>query len=866
MTDWCNLSWTDVVNLFQSDSNKGLDDNKVLKNREDFGSNEIKLKKNRLFIDLSKKLFKPWIIYLVIAIIVQFVIGSFISAVILLIILSTNIFIIIFRKYRNQKIFILLHKLNFGYCNVIRNGNLIRIKNTEVVVGDIITYEKGSIIPADVRITNCDELMVREESITGDQNIVEKYSAKINKNDLNQSEMKNILFKSSTVHRGSGEGIVVAVGLNTEIGKYVNPLINICQNNSSFYENTYNIQNILSIMGFIGLIIIFIISRFRGDNYNNYIGISAAIFSTLVPIYSILIVIFMYFIIRKKKKKEKIFLNNIEKIESIANTDVICMDKIGIVTKKLMILKKIYDVSEIHNLERNFIINDNTKRILEIGILCNDVKDECNYNEKDELMEKAFVVFGNKYNIKKSILDEIHKRLLKLPYEEESGIKTTINKVDKKYRAYIKGDLKEIIKKCTHIMRNGIEKEITKEDIENIKNSNISLLSEGLYVLALGYRNFNYKPSRNENIESNMVFAGLAAFDNPVMNQFENNPIERCRPMTIKPIIFTEENKLSAEAFGKKIGILNASDMVVSDVEIDYMNKTDIERAVEKVSIFSRIKAYNKLKLMNEYIQLNHKLMLIGNTIIDLPSFMTANIHISFGNKCSNIIKEISDIYFENMDFNKLLDLIKSSKNYIYIIRKIIRCLCIFSLSEFLIFILSVIFNSGIPFNLKNIFWNNIFNGFLLSIAIFFSCNNGNRDYYEIEDSEDDVINDVSFTYVRKNLLLNSILLGGITFLGFYVSKIMKSNAYETVALSILYFLQIIFIIKRNLFKNLYFNGIILIYIIINCGILYTNFAKDLFDLKFINNKDINIIVGSLVLYVLIILIKNISKKNTEII
>lgn len=862
MTDWCNLAWIDVVNLFQSDGNRGLDDSKVLKNRENFGINEIKLKENKLSIYLSKKLFKPWIIYLIAAIILQFIIKSFVPAIILLIIFSGNIFIIVLKRYKNQKNFILLHKLNSGYCNVIRNGNLIKIKNTEIVVGDMITYEKGSIIPADIRITNCDEVMVSEESVTGDSNIVEKYSAKITKNDLKLCEMKNIIFKSSIIHKGSGEGIVVAVGINTEIGKFAKPLVNIQHYKSDFYENTYNILNKLSIIGFLSLIIIFVINKMTIYNYHNYITISASILTTLAPIGSILIMIFMHFIIKNKGKKEKIFIKNIEKVDNMARVNTICVNKIGILTERLMILKRIYDTKEIQNLETNFVINDNIKRILEIGILCNDVKDEYNYNDNDDLMEKAFVIFGNKYNVKKSILDEKQKRLIKLPYEEELQIKTTINRVDRKYRAYIKGNFEEIIKKCTHIMKNGIEKEITKEDIKNIKNANISLLSEGFYVLALGYRNFNYKPTKNENIESNIVFTGLVAFDNPMINKFENNPIKKCRAMTIKPVIFTKENKLSAEAFGKKIGVLNAGDMVISDVEIDYMNKIDIEKAIEKVSIFSEIKSYNKLKIINEYRDLNYKLIITGNSIIDLPSFMAAHIHISFGNKCRNIIKEISDIHFENIDFNKILDLVKSSKNYIYIIRKIIKYLCIFGLSELYIFFLAGIFNFGIPFNLKNIFWNNIFNGFLLSLAIFLAYNN--RNYYD--ENEDDVINNASWTYVRKNLLLDSIFLGSIAFLGFYVSKTIKSNAYETVTLSILYFSQVILIAKRKLLKNLYFNAIILIYIIVNYIILYTNLSEKLFDLKSVSNKDTNIILGILALYALIILIKNILRKKSEII
>lgn len=855
MTDWCNLSWQDVVNLFQSNADRGLNESKVLKSRDNYGRNEIKLEKDRIFMDLGKKILRPWLLFFIISITLCFANENFISAIILMIIFFISSFTIAFKKYRGEKKIILLNKFNSGYSNVIRNGNLVCIKNTEIVVGDIITYKEGSIIPADLRITNCDNLMVVEESITGDSSIVEKYSAKITGDNLELAHMKNILFKSSVVYKGTGEGIVLAVGENTEIGRFIKPIINLNESKSDFYETIYTILNKISLIAFASTIILLISDEFfRKINYNDYILILSTNLVALFPIGLIFIVIFTQFIVKKNSKKEKIFINDISKIQDIYSSNIICVDKLEIITEKSMILKKIYDTKEIQDLEKNFIINDNINRIMEIGILCNDVKNEYTYNDKDDLLEKAFLIFAEKHNIKKSILDKKQRRLMRLPFEEEIGIKTTVNHVDRKYRAYIKGTLDNLLKKCTHIMKNGIEKEISKEDIEEILNANISLLSEGFCVDAFGYRNFNYKPTNNENIQSNVVFAGLAAFYNPMKNEIKDNPIEKCRRMAIKPVIFTEENKLSAEAFGKKIGLLNAGDMVISDIEIDNMNSSELENCIEKAAIFSKIKPHNKLNLVNGYRNLNYKIIMTGNNLVNLSAFMRSYIHLSFGNKCSSIIRELSDIYFENIDFNKILDFIIYSKKIMFIIKKIITNLCIISFSEFYIYFLAVIFNFNIPFYFKHIFWNNIINGFLLSLAIF--LNYKNIDYYE-----NDYIDNNLWIGIKKDLLVNSAFIAVIGFLGFYTAVSFQSSAYITVTVSILYFSQLILVIKKSLLKNVYFNFILLAYIIINYIMLYTKVGVKIFGMKFVNMTDIKIITVFLILYGLGILFKSHSDK-----
>lgn len=858
MTDWYNLSWSDVVNLFQSDSNRGLDDSKVLKNREIYGKNLIGEREKKLFVSsVLKEIIKPWMFSLIITSIIYFIVGRFISGIIILIILLINVLILGTEKYKEKKRFILLDKVNSGSCNVIRNGNLLTVKNEEIVVGDIIVLKKGTIIPADMRITNCDSLTVIEETVTGHSNIVEKYSAKLLENDLVLTEMKNILFKSSVVSSGNGEGIAVAVGENTEIGKFTNVIFNIEKNESNFYKKIYNILDKLALVGVFAGLAIFTFRFFKDRDFYESILVLATILTIVFPLGLVIIIYLMNLIIKKSMVRDKIFISNISKIEDISKINILCIEKEEILTEKFMLTKKVYDTKEIQDLDKNFIINDNIMRVMETGLLCNDSKIKDKYSEKNSLIEEALIDFGNKYNINKNTMENKQKRIFKISADKENIIKTTVNKIDRKYRAYVKGNVEVLIDRCTHIMKNGIEKEITKQDIGDIKNADINMSNQGLNVLGFAYRNFNYRPRKNENIESNLVFAGLVGFDNPVKSKVKED-IDKCRCMSIKPVIFTEDSKLTAGAFGKEIGILNAGDIVISDIEIDYMEKSELEKNIERVSIFSRIQADNKFKIISKYRDLNYKLILTGNRIVDLPSFMRAGLCISFGGGCSEVVKKFSDVYLEKIDFSKIIYLIEKSKNLIYIIREIIKYLCIFSLSEFIIYTLSLLFTYHIPFYFRNILWNNIFNGSLISLTVLFSGKHV-KIYKNMEGIENN-----NLVYFRKNLLVDAVLLGLITFLGFYFSISIKSEAYETVTLSILYFSQILLIIKKELLKNFYFYSGLLIYIILNLIILYTKFGGKLFALKAVDMNDVKIILVSIILYTVLLFIKKFLKEKNN--
>ena len=228
--------------------------------------------------------------------------------------------------------------------------------------------------------------------------------------------------------------------------------------------------------------------------------------------------------------------------------------------------------------------------MLDIGLLCNDtqlVNGEIE-NSKDDLTEIALVKFAQQNGIYKRKIEREHRRIFQISFDTDRRIMTSVNKMDKNYRASVKGAVDSILDRCTHIMKNGVELEITEDDINDIRTADISMSNDSLNVVGFAYRNFNYEPSLKENIESNLVFVGLMGFDNK-LKDFAEDYVKKSDELSIKPIIITEDSKLTAFAVGRKLGIVSRLQQIISGVEIDNMDEEEFNRIGEKINIFSRM-------------------------------------------------------------------------------------------------------------------------------------------------------------------------------------------------------------------------------------------------------------------------------------
>ncbi|WP_270474736.1 cation-transporting P-type ATPase [Clostridium cochlearium] len=733
MIEWYSRSWTEVVKDLKSHENIGLNNSQIAIIEEINGKNKIDIPKGKGFIYIAFTQFKkPWIILLLSVVIMFFYKSEIYLSAILGVMLLSNIFILTLEEFKEGKSLLEFEKLNSKDSLVVRNGKQIKISSEELVPGDIILLYQGDIVPADIRIIESNSLKVKEGAVTGQGNTVEKYSTKIEDEDINLNQMGNILFKTSIIIEGNCKGIVVETGLNTQIGNIISMLVEEKNNKYLSKEKLNNIMNKYSlsiICIIIAYVVIFV--ALKGFSKDILMDMPSVILAFIPENIFIMISLVSYCLIKYLKGKG-IDIKNLSVIENLSNVSLIFEEKVGIISERSMQVEKIYMKEKILDFKDVYISNENNEdsnlleRILSIGLLCNDSKlqDGELINEKDDLIEVAIAKAAIQKGMKLERFKMEYPRILQIPFQKERRLMTTINKIDNNYRANIKGSTDALINRCTHILKGDIETELKEEDIINIKNADISMSNQGLNVIALAYRNFNYEPSLKENIESNLVFVGLIGIYNPIKENMKEI-IKESKHMNIKPVIFTDENKITAMEYGKSIGILDRKSRIISGVEIDNIPEGEFPKIIDDIAIFSRIDTKHKTIISKEYKGYNT--LMSGSRIKDLPYLKNAGVSISFG--VSNIVRKLSEITWMNRDYESILRLIKFSRNCIKGINKSMTYILTCSICQGFVLLLLSIFNKDFFISPWKILWAENITILISAIAIMIDYNKDDIEY-----------------------------------------------------------------------------------------------------------------------------------------
>lgn len=659
MNFYCNNPWKVAVEKLGSNIQKGLREDECATRRKYYGNNKINLPYgNKGVIGYVKGIAS---LYMLINILIASLLiysEEYIMGIIVFGILVINIIFRGLHLYNKKKQVEFLQNINYTTVSVIRDGVEKLVKAEELVVGDIVFFRSGSLIAADMRVIRAHDIKVDEKNITGETFLKDKYESKIDGNISSVGEMKNILFKGSIIRDGEGAGIVISTGENTQLGKLL-AMLNYANNNKHTLGKKITSKVNKIYFGFIGIIALLSI-----------VSIGQTIDSLLRGLFilGILPVEFITYIyvriLKGDLNREGIELINVSTLDLINELEILFLDKIGSITSEKMVVSGIYSNNQIYNKDEVDYKKDiNINRLMDIILLCNNAT----YNITDDtgkgdLCEVAYLSFAAQNRIYKSLLDGRNKRIFEVPMDSDKRMLTTLNKSKKGYRANVKGDVDAVLDRCTHIMVEGVEKELTDEEIERVKAVDFNFSIEGLKTQGIAYRSFNYQPSKSENIESNLVFVGIIALENP-FNEDVDKQIAHIRSRGIVPILFTDDNKITATVIGQKAGIVSDNGSVISGVELDSLTGEELIDVLSKTKVFSRVNPEIKGKIVGLFSKDGYGVGASGETLGDLSSLSISKVGIGKG-KAPEIVKKVSDVFIRENYLNKFLMLFDVAKEF----------------------------------------------------------------------------------------------------------------------------------------------------------------------------------------------------------
>lgn len=567
-----------------------------------------------------------FIILLIFLAIVNYFLSDLLGSIIILLIATISALIRFVQDYSVYKFNQKLKEKIYNTTTTIRGNTHKEIKIENVVVGDIITLNAGSIIPADLILLETKDLFLNQSVFTGEVNPIEK-KAITNKNKDQVFDLDRVCLMGSSVISGKATGLVIKTGPDTYLGK-VGKEIKTKKELTAFDKGIKSISSMLIKYMIIISIIIIIIDGLFKQNITEAVMFALSVAVGLTPSMLPMIVNVNLTKGSKSLSKKKTLVKKIESIQNLGAIDILCTDKTGTLTEGTITLQKYIDASGKEN-------ND----ILEYAYL------NSYYGTGiKNIIDKAIITYATSHNIN---IDK-YEKIDEIPFDYTRKKQTIAVKRNNKVRTITKGAFEEIIKNCTTIKINKKVEPINNTYINNIKNKAKELAEKGMQVIALSEGN-ELEPSK---YEENMTFIGFVAFLDPPKKDAQDT-IKKLNKIGIKTKIITGDNQYATLNICKNAGLNSTNILLGSD--IDKLNDEELLTKIEEVDIYARMNPLQKERIVTLYKNNNHVVGYIGDGVNDAPSLAKADVGISV-NTATSIAKEASDIIILKQSLTVIYD------------------------------------------------------------------------------------------------------------------------------------------------------------------------------------------------------------------
>ena len=706
-------------------SSAGLSEPEVDRRLKKYGHNVLNKKPPKSILNMLKEqIFDPMILILLGAATFSALLNEWVEAGVIFFIVIINSIIGIIQEKKAQASLAALKTMSAPTATVIRNGSEKIVSASELVVGDLVILTNGDMVPADLRLTQSNNLKIAEASLTGESIASEKNAAAVLSPDCPLGDRKNMAYTSSIVTYGRGSGIVTKTGMNTEIGQIAGMLEDDDTSDTPLKRKLNAVGKILTIIGLIICVLIFAIGAFYGrpllPQFLVAISLAISIIPEGLPATATIIMALGV----QRMAKEHALIKNLPAVETLGNATVICSDKTGTLTLNKMTVTHLANGDDFLNKKilkaQKAVKNNNAyKDLMYAASLCNDAS--LSPASPEEIIgdptEGALIPLAQDFGYSVSSLRKEYPRLGEYPFDSIRKRMSTIHEINNEYVAYIKGALDELLPLCDSIATsNGVQK-LTKTDKENILALSHKMSDQALRVLGFASRTILNLPQENENIEQHLVFLGAVGMIDPARDEVKAS-IKMAREAGIKTIMITGDHKNTAVAIAKDLGIYANGNTVISGTELNEMTDSELDQAVKSTTVFARVSPNDKLRIIQSLKQNEEVVAMTGDGVNDSPALKAANIGVAMGISGTDVAKDVSDMILLNDSFTTITAAIKEGRKVYRNIQKVIQFLLVGNIAEITTLFIATLFNWDAPLLAVHILWVNLATASLPALAL----------------------------------------------------------------------------------------------------------------------------------------------------
>lgn len=685
---------------------------------ERYGKNEIQEGKRKSTFQVFLEQFKDFlVIILIVAAVVSMFLGDLEGAIVILVVITLNAILGTVQHVKAEQSLNSLKALSAPQAKVLRGGNMVVINSNEVTVGDVVFLEAGDYICADGRILDNFSLKVNESSLTGESVNIDKEDVTLPDEEIPLGDRKNMVYSGSFVTYGRASFVVTGVGMDTEIGKVAQLLKNTSEKRTPLQVNLDNFGKKLSVAILILCAVLFAVSMYRGEKLIDAFIFAVALAVAAIPEALSSIVTIVLSFGTQKMARENAIIRKLQAVEGLGSVSIICSDKTGTLTQNKMTVKKYCVNNQIVEGEDCDFSNPLDRKLLTMGILCNDATN-VDGKEIGDPTEVAIINFTDTHGADDEInIRNLYPRAAEVPFDSDRKLMSTVHTLHGQTLMVTKGAVDVLFHRCVKIEKADGVFDLTEQDVRQLEKINAYFSENGLRVLAFAYKELDGEWEVDEHSENDLTFIGLVAMMDPPREE-SKQAVEECIAAGIRPVMITGDHKVTAAAIAKQIGILHDFSEAVDGAEIDKLSDEELQEFVEHVSVYARVSPEHKIRIVRAWQAKGCIVSMTGDGVNDAPALKQADVGVAMGITGSEVAKDAASMVLTDDNFATIVKAIENGRNVYANIKKAIK----FLLSGNMAAILAVLFASlgslPVPFAAVHLLFINLLTDGFPAIAL----------------------------------------------------------------------------------------------------------------------------------------------------